>query len=188
MTVPSSTAAVGVRDAARAPARARWLALLVLALTFVAGGAVGWAVGHRAAGAGWSGGPGGHRGGGGPSRGRGMMPPAVMERLGLAPAQQHAIDSILDAHRGQVEAFWQGPGRQLRVILDSTRADVRTVLTPAQRALLDSAEQAERARRERMSRERFGRGAARGGSAGALDGFGRGPWRDSGATAPAARP
>ena len=73
-------------------------------------------------------------------------------QYGLSAAQRTRIDSVLRARRGEIDGFWRGPGQVLRTILDSTRADVRAVLTPDQRARFDSAH----AQHERRMRGRFG--------------------------------
>jgi hypothetical protein len=71
------------------------------------------------------------------------------ERLNLTPAQQAAVDSIFRVRRHQIATFWEGPGRQLGVILDSTSADIRTVLDSAQRVQFDAFQ-----RRFKMARKR----------------------------------
>lgn len=143
-----------VSGAGWAGARTRRLALGSLALVFLAGGGLGWGLGSRF---------GGHlgRGGDGPGRGGPRGPRAGMlldagpiARYQLTPAQRTRVDSILGARRAEIDAFWRGPGQQLRAILDATGADVRAVLTPAQQATFDSA----RAEHQRRVRGRFGRG------------------------------
>lgn len=130
----------------RSGRRMRMRAFAVVALTFVAGLAVGWAVASRVASAGrMAAAPtldGGRNGGGvggrgGPGGGGGGRMP-MQQRLGLTAGQCAAIDSVFESHRGQIDAFWRGPGGQLRAILDSTRADVRALLDPTQRATYDS--------------------------------------------------
>lgn len=59
------------------------------------------------------------------------------EDLGLDPTQRAHVDSIFAKRRVQIDSFWKGPGKSLRSIMDSTREDVRSVLTPAQRARFD---------------------------------------------------
>jgi hypothetical protein len=61
------------------------------------------------------------------------------------------VDSILGARRSEIDAFWRGPGQELRRLLDATAADVRAVLTPPQQARFDSA----RARHQERMRARF---------------------------------
>lgn len=55
------------------------------------------------------------------------------EELGLDSAQRVRVDSVFARRRVQIDSFWKGPGRSLRAIMDSTRQEVRSVLTPEQR-------------------------------------------------------
>ena len=57
--------------------------------------------------------------------------------LGLDSLQRARVDSVFARRRVQIDSFWKGPGRSLRAIMDSTREDVRSVLTPEQRAKFD---------------------------------------------------
>ncbi|MDQ2766658.1 MAG: hypothetical protein M3Y30_05835 [Gemmatimonadota bacterium] len=59
------------------------------------------------------------------------------EDLGLDSAQRMLVDSIFAKRRVEIDSFWEGPGKALRAIMDSTRQDVRNVLTPEQRARFD---------------------------------------------------
>jgi Spy/CpxP family protein refolding chaperone len=59
------------------------------------------------------------------------------EELGLDSAQHARVDSVFARRREQIDSFWKGPGRSLRAIMDSTREEVRSVLTPEQRARFD---------------------------------------------------
>ena len=117
-------------ESPRSRARIRLAAAAALVLIFVAGAAAGWGMSTRM-----------HeqtrRGRPGSGRPRGAMV-AYFERLHLRPEQKTAIDSIFARRRVEIDAFWRGPGQQLRAILDSTRADVRSVLDSAQRATYDS--------------------------------------------------
>lgn len=148
-TIP--TAAADVSDASpvasmAAPSSTRWLAALALLLVFAAGAGTGWAIGAHF---------GGPRHGPRPGGRDGMLlDGGPIERYSLSTEQRARIDSVLIARRGQIDGFWRGPGQSLRSILDSTRADVRAVLTPAQRERFDSAH----AEHERRLRDRFGRG------------------------------
>jgi hypothetical protein len=74
----------------------------------------------------------------------GRRPPFGAERdrhfgadLGLDSAQRVRVDSIFAKRRVEIDSFWKGPGKSLRAIMDSTRQDVRSVLTPEQRARFD---------------------------------------------------
>lgn len=59
------------------------------------------------------------------------------EELGLDSLERARVDSIFSKRRVQIDSFWNGPGRALREIMDSTREDVRAVLTPDQRTRFD---------------------------------------------------
>jgi Spy/CpxP family protein refolding chaperone len=59
------------------------------------------------------------------------------EELGLDSAQRVRVDSVFARRRVQIDSFWKGPGRSLRAIMDSTRQEVRAVLTPEQRTRFD---------------------------------------------------
>ena len=112
--------------------RIRLAAAAALVLIFVAGSAVGWGMSTRMHGQARRGGA--RSGQGGPRNG--MV--AYFERLRLRPEQKVAVDSIFARRRVEIDAFWKGPGQQLRAILDSTRADVRAVLDSSQRVTYDS--------------------------------------------------
>jgi hypothetical protein len=57
--------------------------------------------------------------------------------LGLDSVQRMRVDSVFARRRVQIDSFWKGPGRSLRAIMDSTREEVRSVLTPEQRERFD---------------------------------------------------
>jgi hypothetical protein len=59
------------------------------------------------------------------------------EELGLDSLQRARVDSVFAHRRVQIDSFWKGPGRSLRAIMDSTREEVRAVLTPEQRTRFD---------------------------------------------------
>lgn len=79
---------------------------------------------------------------------------SILSQLDMAPEQQAQVDRILERRRGQIDAFWEGEGTRLRAIVDSTRAEIRTVLTPAQRAEYDRLRAEHRARRKAQKAER----------------------------------
>lgn len=58
----------------------------------------------------------------------------VFQELNLTPAQEASIDSVLKVRRMQIAAFWDSAGPRMREIVDSTRAGIRSTLTPEQRA------------------------------------------------------
>ncbi len=59
------------------------------------------------------------------------------EELGMDSLERVRVDSIFARRRVQIDSFWRGPGKSLRAIMDSTREEVRAVLTPEQRARFD---------------------------------------------------
>ena len=59
------------------------------------------------------------------------------EELGMDSLQRVRVDSIFARRRVEIDSFWKGPGKSLRAIMDSTREEVRQVLTPEQRARFD---------------------------------------------------
>jgi Spy/CpxP family protein refolding chaperone len=71
----------------------------------------------------------------------------ILDEVGLTPEQQAAVEAILERRRAQTDRFWSDAGPALRAIMDSTRSEIRTVLTPEQRARY------ERLRAERKAAE-----------------------------------
>jgi Spy/CpxP family protein refolding chaperone len=79
----------------------------------------------------------------------------LLDQLALAPEQRVRIDSIMDESRERIRAFWAHEGAQVRAMVDSTRAEVRSVLTPEQRAEYDRLRaEADQRRRQKHHRER----------------------------------
>lgn len=58
--------------------------------------------------------------------------PDLFELLELTPAQQTQVDAIMERRRQQMEEFWGQHRTTLRAITDSTRIEIREVLTPEQ--------------------------------------------------------
>ena len=61
----------------------------------------------------------------------------IIDRINLSADQRQHIDVILDRHRKEADALWQSQKPALRGIVDSTRAEIRTLLTPEQRTQYD---------------------------------------------------
>lgn len=118
-----------------APRRMRWLAFAVLIATFIVGALAGAAtmrvVSAREPQAAESHGRRHHT--------------SLLDQLDLTPAQRQHADSILSRRRKQMDAFWAKNGPELRAIVDSTRAEIRAILTPAQQAKEDSIRAARKA-------------------------------------------
>jgi Spy/CpxP family protein refolding chaperone len=82
---------------------------------------------------------------------------STLEQLELTPEQRVRIDSVLERGRRKTQAFWDQHGPTLRAIVDSTRAEIRGLLTPEQRAEYDRL----RAEHRRRSREQDQSGKGR---------------------------
>lgn len=126
----------------RSPRGARALGMLVLAVAFAAGAVAATAVGRvlHADPAATS----AESGGTSCDEKRGHL----LDRLDLSTEQREEIDGILERRRAQADRFWSDAEPTLNAIMDSTRAEIREVLTPAQRDEYD------RLRRERKAAER----------------------------------
>ncbi|HEX2079321.1 MAG TPA: Spy/CpxP family protein refolding chaperone [Longimicrobium sp.] len=83
-------------------------------------------------------------------------PHYIFDELDLSPAQKTQIDAIMTRRRARMDSLWQTDGARLRAAVDSTRAEIRTVLTPAQAAEYDRLRQMHEEKRRR--REAEGRG------------------------------
>ncbi len=120
----------------RRPSRRRVIALLVTGLAFVAaaGVASGIVLERRVLARHWehgSGGPRGHTGRHGP--GDGPMHARFGRDLGLTPRQELAIDSIFARHRPAIDSARAASEPAIRAIIDKTRRQIDSVLTPEQR-------------------------------------------------------
>lgn len=76
-------------------------------------------------------------------------PHYLFDELDLQPGQRAAIEGIMARRRVLMDSVWKEHGAPIRAAYDSTRAEIRTVLTPEQREEYDAL----RARRE-QERER----------------------------------
>lgn len=61
-----------------------------------------------------------------------------LDRLELTPAQRVQAESILARRAPRSESLMRDMGERLRAVSDSVDADLRLILTPTQRARLDS--------------------------------------------------
>lgn len=77
----------------------------------------------------------------------------ILDQLELDAPQRARIDAILQRRRGETRAFWEGDGARLRAIVDSTRAEIRGVLTPEQRARYDRLKSEHKRRRGEASKD-----------------------------------
>lgn len=122
----------------------RFLGMLLLTVTFVVGGLVG-AAAHRVLEASSPPVPVAENSRGGcAERDR-----DIFATLDLSPQQRVRVDEILERRRAQADAFWQESGPRLQELTDSTRAEIRRVLTPEQRAEYDRIREERRARKKK---------------------------------------
>lgn len=132
------------------PRRMRLAGMALLAVTFVVGALAGTAFGRVLnAGEPEPGSPAatecrGERG-----------PHHLFDELDLTPEQRARIDAIMARRRALTDSLWQTDGARIRAAVDSTRAEIRAVMTPAQAAEYDQLRQKheERKRRERAARD-----------------------------------
>jgi Spy/CpxP family protein refolding chaperone len=120
--------------------QARWTGMVLLLITFAAGGLVGAATLHVVEADEVA----------TPQRER---RPDLFERLDLTPEQQAQVDAIMERRRQEMDAFWREHGPTMRAIYDSTRMEVRAILTPEQ-VQLEEQFRSERQKQFEMRRER----------------------------------
>lgn len=73
---------------------------------------------------------------------------AWLEQLDLSPEQRARIDQVMARRHAQTQLFWDREGARLRTIVDSTRSEIRALLTPAQQAEYDRLRAERKARRK----------------------------------------
>lgn len=87
-------------------------------------------------------------------------PHSIFDELDLAPGQRAAVDSIMTRRRQRTDALWQQDGQRIRAAVDSARAEIRTVLTPAQAAEYDRLREEHEQKRARKRAARDSAAAA----------------------------
>lgn len=75
-------------------------------------------------------------------------PHSIIDELDLPPAQRVRVDSIMALRRQRTDSLWQQDGQRIRAAVDSTRAEIRTVLTPAQATEYDRLREEHEAKRK----------------------------------------
>lgn len=119
---------------------ARRTAVLVLVAVFLVGGAAGWVAEEMADEVHW---PFLQEDGGKPDDPDEDEPfdddaeEDLLESLGLSRAQLDSVDRLLDRREDRLEDYWKARLPDLQAIVDSSREEVRAVLTPEQRAGYD---------------------------------------------------
>jgi Spy/CpxP family protein refolding chaperone len=129
------------------PRRARLAGILLLAGTFAAGMLSGTAFGRVLT-------AGEPQPAAEPECERRRGPEMIFDALDLSADQRARVGEIMSSRRARTDSLWRADGARLRAVVDSTRAEIRAVLTPEQRAEYDRL----RAEREARHRERSGHG------------------------------
>jgi len=127
--------------------RGRYLGVLLLMVTFVAGALVG-AAANRVLEAN----PVTALASSPVSAGCADRDPDIFATLALTPEQRERVDEVLARRREQADAFWKESGPRLSELMDSTRAEIRVVLTAEQRAEYDRLRAERRERHEKRNR------------------------------------
>ena len=115
------------------------IGILLLAV-FLAGGAGGWLLEDVVDDIDW---PGGRIEGSTPGRPDDDEPldddaeEDFLETLGLSRAQLDSVDDLLDRREDRLEDYWKSRLPDLQALVDSSRQEIRMVLTPEQRAAYD---------------------------------------------------
>jgi Spy/CpxP family protein refolding chaperone len=87
-------------------------------------------------------------------------PHTIIDQLDLTPAQRVRVDSIMARRRERTDSLWQQDGQRIRAAVDSTRAEIRTVLTPQQAAEYDRLREEHEQERKRRRDQRDSAAAA----------------------------
>ncbi len=109
--------------------RTRRTAVLVLLAVFLVGGMVGWVLEEIVDDRDW------------PSleveHDDDDAEEAFLKRLGLSAEQYRTADRLLDEREDRLEAYWSGRIPEIEALVDSTRQEIRKLLTPEQQAAYD---------------------------------------------------
>jgi len=93
----------------------------------------------------------------------------IIDQIDLTPEQRAKVDSILQVGRQRLDAFWKETGPSYRALVDSTRAQVRAIMTPEQRAQYDELRAAAR-RARAQARDEGAAGDSTSGEKASVDG------------------
>lgn len=89
-------------------------------------------------------------------------PHHIFDELDLSPEQRTRIDAIMSRRRARTDSLWKEDGARIRAAVDSTRAEIKAVLTPAQAVEYDRLREERDAakRREREAQDSAAAAAA----------------------------
>jgi hypothetical protein len=62
---------------------------------------------------------------------------AFFDRLGLPAEGREAVERALDQREDRLKRYWEGKIPELQALVDSSRAEIRQLLTPEQQAAYD---------------------------------------------------
>ena len=62
---------------------------------------------------------------------------AFFDRLGLPGDRREAVERALDEREDRLKLYWEGKIPELQRLVDSSRAEIRRLLTPEQQAAYD---------------------------------------------------
>jgi Spy/CpxP family protein refolding chaperone len=93
-------------------------------------------------------------------------PHYIFDELDLTTAQRTRIDGIMARRRERTDSLWKTDGTRIRAAVDTTRAEIRAVLTPQQAVEYDRLrdEHEARKRQERAARDSAARASGAAGS------------------------
>jgi hypothetical protein len=119
---------------------ARRTAVILLLAVFLTGGVTGWLLEDVVDDIDW---PGSHRDGSTLDRPDEDEPldddaeEDFLETLGLSRAQLDSVDHLLEGREDRLEDYWKSRLPDLQALLDSSRQEIRALLTLEQRAAYD---------------------------------------------------
>jgi hypothetical protein len=119
---------------------ARRTAVILLLAVFLVGGAAGWLLEDVMDDIHW---PGGQTEGSTPDRHDDDEPfdddaeEEFLESLGLSRGQLDSVDHLLDRREDRLEDYWKSRLPDLQSLVDSSRQEIRGLLTPDQREAYD---------------------------------------------------
>lgn len=119
---------------------ARRTAVLVLIAVFLVGGAAGWVAEEVADEIHWPGHQHKDKAPDRPDDDEAFDDDAeedLLETLRLSRTQDDSVDQLLEAREDRLEEYWKSRLPDLQSIVDSSRQEIRAVLTPAQRDTYD---------------------------------------------------
>ena len=119
---------------------ARRTAIILLLAVFFAGGAAGWLLEDVVEDIHWPGSRGEERTHDGPDEDEPFDDDAeedFLEALGLDRGQLDSVDHLLDRREDLLEAYWKSRLPDLQAVVDSSRQEIRAMLTPEQRSAYD---------------------------------------------------